>query len=418
MTGSAGPDAAQVEAVAHTVLLLGRLLLQNGADTGRVMSAVERVATAFGCEGHVLVTYESLLVTLVAGAHVRTRIGHRVPAMNVGLAAIEAVGRVVDDAARGVLGLDGVRRALEAVERRPPEYNHWLVAAALGLTAASLSRLFGGDWPAFAASWLAGFAGTWLRQALGRRGANPVAVAFAVSCFGGVIGGAAVRLGVSTTPSLCLIAPGMIIVPGVPFINGCLDMMRNLVTLGLSRLSFAALVTVTIGMGLFAATLVTGAAIPVEEPARVIPVAEDAVFSALAAAGYALLFDVRARIAWACVLCGVVSHTTRTIGVHLGVDLVAGTLIGALAAGFLAQGFAWHFRAPAVAFAFPGVVAMVPGSYAFRAVVGALAIERGAATPALAQATLALGIDVVLMVAAIAVGVAAPAVLGGRARMG
>ena len=118
-------------------------------------------------------------------------------------------------------------------------------------------------------------------------------------------------------------------------------------------------------------------------------------------------------IAWACVVCGVASHTTRTLCMHLGLDILSGTLIGALAAGFLAQGFARHFRAPAVAFAFPGVVAMIPGAFAFRVVIGCLQIvEAGAAAPtALVTETLALSVSCLLMVAAIAVGIAAPLIL-------
>ena len=69
------------------------------------------------------------------------------------------------------------------------------------------------------------------------------------------------------------------------------------------------------------------------------------------------------------------------------------------------------FAAPAAAFVFPGVVAMVPGAYAFRAVLGGLQIAHGAADPLLVTASLALGITVALMVAAIAVGIAVPALL-------
>jgi uncharacterized membrane protein YjjP (DUF1212 family) len=410
-------EAAQVEEVAHLSLLVGRLLLLNGADTAQVETAVERFAAAFGCEAHLMVSYEALLLTIVSGDHFRTKIGSRVPAMNVGMTVVVSINRLVDEAAGGRLGLQEARAAVDAVEHRPPEYGQWLVVAALGLTAASLSRLFGGDWPTFAVTWLAGAAGTWLRQELGRRRFNPIVIPFAAACLSGVIGGGAVLLGVSATPSLCLVAPGMIIVPGVPLINGVQDMIRNHMTLGISRLGFASLVTTAIAFGLFVATVVTGASIPVVEPARAIAIPQDAVFSALAALGYAFLFNVPARVAWACVLCGVASHTTRTICVHLGIDIIAGTLIGALAAGFLAQGFARHFRAPAAAFAFPGVVAMVPGAYAFRAVLGSLEIAHGAAAPPLLAETLSLGITVALMVAAIAVGIAVPVLLLGSSRV-
>ena len=405
------PDAAQVEEVAHLSLQVGRLLLLNGADTETVETAVARFATAFGCDAHLMVTYEALLLTIVAGSHFRTKIGHRVPAMNVGLTAIDAVNRLIGEAEHGRLDLAKARVDLDNVEHRPPEYGRWLVIAALGLTAASLSRLFGGDWPTFAVAWVAGAAGTWLRLELGRRHVNPIAIPFAAASLSGIIGAGAVLLGASGTPSLCLVAPGMIIVPGVPFINGVQDLIRNHMTLAISRLGFAGLVTAAIALGLFVATVLTGVTIPVAAPTRTIGVPEDAVFSALAALGYAFLFNVPARVAWACVVCGVASHTTRTLCVHLGIDIIAGTLIGALAAGFLAQAFARHFHAPAATFAFPGVVAMVPGAYAFRATIGCLQIVNGTAAPPLVAETLALAITIVLMVGAIAIGIAASAVL-------
>jgi uncharacterized membrane protein YjjP (DUF1212 family) len=67
--------------------------------------------------------------------------------MNVGMTAVAAVNGLVDDAESGRCGLAEARAELDAVEHRPPEYGRWLVVVALGLTAASVSRLFGGDWP-------------------------------------------------------------------------------------------------------------------------------------------------------------------------------------------------------------------------------------------------------------------------------
>ncbi len=406
-------EPAQIEEVAHLALQTGRLLLLNGAGTAHVEAAVTRFASAFGCETNVVVGYEALLLTIVAGGHFRTKIGHRVPAMGVGLTAVAALDALLAEAGAGRLSLPQARAALAAIERREPDYPRWLVILSLGLTAASLSRLFGGDWPCFAVAWLAGAAGTWLRQELGRRRANPVAIPFAASCAGGIIGGVAVLAGVSATPSLCLIAPAMILVPGVPLINAMQDMLGNHMTLGIGRLGFASLITTAIACGLFVAMAITGAAIPVVEPARSVAPAEDALFSALAALGYVALFNVPARMAWACLACGVASHTLRTLCGGLGIGIVTATLAGALAAGILAQVFARRFQAPAVAFAFPGVVAMVPGAYAFRAVLGSLQIAGGTADPALLSATFALGITVVLMIGAIAIGIAAPVLIFG-----
>jgi uncharacterized membrane protein YjjP (DUF1212 family) len=406
-------DPASIEDVAHLTLQVGRLLFENGADTAEVHESVVRFAAAFGYEAHLMVSYEVLLLTLVAGGQFRTKVGYRVPAMNVNMAAIAGVSSLVGEVENGRRGMAEVRAELEDVEGRPPVYGRWIVVVALGLTAASLARLFGGDWPTFGIAWLAGSTGMWLRQELGRRGFNLFFIPFAAALVSGVIGGAAVLLGVSGTPALCLVAPGMIIVPGVPLVNGVQDMFKNHMTQGLARLGLGVLITLAIAFGLFVATVLTGAKIPVDAPLQLLSVPEDALFSALAALGYLFLFNVPGRIAWACVVCGVASHTTRTLCMHLGLDILSGTLIGAVAAGFLAQGFARHFRAPAVAFAFPGVVAMIPGAFAFRVVIGCLQIVAAGAAAAttLVTETLALSVSCLLMVAAIAVGIAAPLIL-------
>jgi uncharacterized membrane protein YjjP (DUF1212 family) len=410
---------ASAEAVAHCALQVGRILLQNGGDTGQVQRAIKRLADACGFEAHLLVTYEGLLLTLVGPDTFRTKVGSRIPAMNVGMSALVSVYDILDRIESGTMELPEAQAALDQLEHQPPAYNHVLVAAALGLTAASLSRLFGGDWSAFGVCWIAVTLATLLRQELGRRGLSPVLVAFAVACVSGLLGGLGARLLHSSTASLCLVASGMVIVPGVPLINGVQDMIRNHASTGVARIGFAFFVIAAIGLGLEVASAVSGVPLPLDAPSLPVPLAEDAVFSALAALGFAFLFSVPLRLAWACVLCGLCSHTVRSLCMHAGLDIVAGTLIGALVTGGMATVFARRLAAPAATFAFPGVVAMIPGVYGFRTVTGALRIVSAGPVPsaALVDATVGLGVTVVLMTAAIAIGIAVPLALGAPARM-
>jgi uncharacterized membrane protein YjjP (DUF1212 family) len=191
--GMTDPDrtAPLLEEVAHVTLHLGGLLLQNGADTAEVQESAARFAAAFDAEAHLLVSYEALLLTAVAGGQFRTKVGYRVPAMNVNLTAVAAVNCLLERVEHGRRKLAQARAELEAVERRPPAYGRWVIIVALGLTAASLARLFGGDWPACGVAWLAGSAGTWLRQALAKRAFNLFFIPFAAALVSGVIGGAA-----------------------------------------------------------------------------------------------------------------------------------------------------------------------------------------------------------------------------------
>lgn len=405
--------AAKTDEVAHLALKIGRLLLANGDDTAEVQAAVTRFARDFDGEASLVVNYEALVVTVALAGGLCTKVGHRVPAMNVGLGVVTAVNRVLAAVTAGKRDLAWVSAELERVEHASAFYARWIVIVAMGLTAASLACLFGADWGTFGVVWIAGSTGMWLRQELAKRDFNLVFIPFAAALVSGSVGGLGVLLGAAGEPALCLVAPGMIIVPGVPLINGVQDLIRNQVSVGLARLAFGAMVTVAIAFGLYGAMVITGVRIPVDSPMAPLPVPVDALFSALAAVGYAALFGVPPRIAWACLVCGVASHALRTLLVHAGVPMVAATLVGALAVGFLAQIFARHFRVPAATFAFPGVVAMVPGSFAFRAVVGSLEIVAAGAhaAPELVAETLSLYLSCVLMTAAIAVGIAAPLII-------
>jgi uncharacterized membrane protein YjjB (DUF3815 family) len=190
-------------------------------------------------------------------------------------------------------------------------------------------------------------------------------------------------------------------------------MIRNHASTGMARIGFAFFVIAAIGLGLEVASSISGVPLPLDAPSRVVPLAEDAVFSALAALGFVFLFSVPLRFAWACVLCGLCSHTVRSLCMHVGVDIVGGTLVGALVTGGLAALFARRLSAPAATFAFPGVVAMIPGVYGFRTVTGALQIVSAGAVPppGLVDATVGLGVTVLLMTAAITIGIAAPLAL-------
>ena len=407
------PKPISLEKLSHLALSVGRILFQNNADTEEVELSVQRLAEAYGCEAHLLVTYETLLLTVSLNGEFRTKTGNRVPSMNVNMAAVAAVETLLSEVEEKPMELEDIRTRLEKIERQPAIYARWVVVGGLGLTAASLSRLFGGDWPTFFVALAAGGAGTWLRQEFGKRNANLFFIAFFSAMASGSIAGIAVLLKLSSMPALCLVAPGMIIVPGVPLVNCVQDMIKNHMAIGIARLGLGALITLAIAVGLVTATALTGVRIPVSEASQLPSLAGDALFSALAALGYLFLFNVPARLAWVGILCGVASHTSRTFCLQQGIDIVCGSLIGALAAGFLANGFARSIRAPVSAFAFPGVVAMIPGAYAFRAVIGYLTIIRSgsSAPPPLIAETLALSATCFLMVLAIAIGVATPIIL-------
>lgn len=137
----------------------------------------------------------------------------------------------------------------------------------------------------------------------------------------------------------------------------------------------------------------------------------DALWSALAAAGFAILFNVPRRLVWGCAFAGAVGHALRTLLVQSAdMPLELATLFGAIAVGILAQWCARRWRVPAPVFAVSGVIPMVPGLFAYSAMIAI--IQSTAAEPDQVSALLAEGavnvIRVALILGALATGIVLP----------
>ncbi len=395
-------EAPPIQDVVHVSLRLGRLMLANGADTAHVQDAVLGLARRFGCEAHLLVHAEGLLLTIENAGSFRTKIGQPVAGLAVNMDVLVAIERLRASAA----DVAELERQLDAIEHAPHCYPGWLVVLGVGVTAASLARLFGGSWTVVAVALLVGMVTQALRQGLAGRGVNPIAGAGLAAFGGGATGAILMRAFPAESPTLCLVAAGMILVPGVPLINGVRDTVGNHIGNGIARLLFGTVMVLAIAFGLFLAAGIAGDALPVGGHFPALPLGQDLVFSALAGAGYALLFNVPPRLAWACCLCALLGHGSRSALVGLGLDLPVASFAGALLAALLARMVGQYAQAPAVTFAFPGVVAMIPGFYAFQAGIGGLAImQAGAAAPVtLLGETAGLAVTAMLVTIGIAIG--------------
>lgn len=142
----------------------------------------------------------------------------------------------------------------------------------------------------------------------------------------------------------------------------------------------------------------------------------DAFFSAVAALGFAMLFNVPRRMLWACVLAGAVGHAARTtLQIGIGWGIAPATFIGAAVVGLLSEYWARRFNAPAMLFAISGSIPLVPGVAAYRAMLAAINLT--GVDPAAADATGLLAEMLInfivtgLVLAAIALGTTLPILL-------
>ena len=137
----------------------------------------------------------------------------------------------------------------------------------------------------------------------------------------------------------------------------------------------------------------------------------DAAWSGVAACGFAVLFNLpRGKLPF-CFAIGAISHALRAALMKLGwVGIEAGTLVAAVLIGFSALAVARSQRVPVITFALPSAIPMVPGAFAFKAMLGVLRLVAGsgATDPHLAVDAMVAAAKTALILAAIVLGVGTP----------
>lgn len=98
-----------------------------------------------------------------------------------------------------------------------------------------------------------------------------------------------------------------------------------------------------------------------------IRIVEDALFAAIAAIGFAAISTPPRKALKYCALIAAVGHALRYCLTSLaGCHIVPASLAAAFAVGLLAIFFAQKVKCPPETFAFPSLLPMIPGIYAYR----------------------------------------------------
>ncbi len=139
----------------------------------------------------------------------------------------------------------------------------------------------------------------------------------------------------------------------------------------------------------------------------------DLLLSGLAAAGFAVLFNVPKRLLLGCFLSGAVGHTLRTVLMTSGATVEFSTLFGAVAVGFISVYLSERFNVPVSVFTVTGAIPLVPGVYAYQTIVGLLnaIAASGDQSGGLLVTAVINGVRTAVILGAIAFGTAAPMLL-------
>lgn len=144
----------------------------------------------------------------------------------------------------------------------------------------------------------------------------------------------------------------------------------------------------------------------------VISILLDGLFAAVAAIGFAVISNPPRRAILGCAILAAVGHGLRYFLInHLGLDISTASLFAAFSIGLLSLLFAGWVHCPAEVFAFPSLLPMIPGMYAYKTILALMKFlnspDGGQTTDLLAE-IFRNGLTTVFILFALVIGVALP----------
>lgn len=105
-----------------------------------------------------------------------------------------------------------------------------------------------------------------------------------------------------------------------------------------------------------------------------IAILRDASLAFVVAVGFAVLFNTPRRVLWVAGVLGGLGHAIRFVMVQNHIGLIPSTLVAATCIGLLGIVFSHRVHTPPIVFTMPACITMIPGLYAYRAMLGCIRI--------------------------------------------
>lgn len=228
-------------------------MLGSGASSMRVVRCTRRVTESLGVDIEMSSTMRHFTISCrdCHTSQCTSRVVS-VPELPVSFERTSDLSTLSWEAHDECLTLPELRSRFDALMEKP-RWNPFTVLLLISLANASFCRLFGGDMTAMAIVFLSTLAGFALKQFLTGYKVNTYLVVVTCSFVASIC--ASVALAFDCTAQTAIATSPLFLVPGVPLINGVIDIVEGHILVGISRLVNAMMLILCIAIGLSATLL-------------------------------------------------------------------------------------------------------------------------------------------------------------------
>ena len=232
-----------------------------GVQTSRIVVNTTRVAHAYGYELTIMMFQRNITMTLMPATSDNTEASHVSRAQHPVTGMIRHRHLPLNFFLNAELSrlswytydhhpsLEELEDRFEAIVTSPP-VNRWLILFLISLANMAFCLLFGGDLGSAGFVFLGTLCGFFVRQELNARHAYPYLVVCVSAFVASFVVGLGARFGLETNPEIALGTSVLYLIPGVPFINGMMDLLDGFMLNGVSRLMTAVMIVISITVGL------------------------------------------------------------------------------------------------------------------------------------------------------------------------
>ncbi len=223
-------------------------LMGCGIHTSRVIRNTKRIGEALYFEVKISVFQKSIILTILdnESQHTFSEV-IEIPTLPISFKHNSDLSALSWEAVDNRLSFEQINKKYHQIILAP-RMNALLLLLLVGFANAAFCRLFKGDWLSMFFVFIATVAGFFVRMQLQKKNLNHYIV-FIVSAFVASLFSAA-ALFFNITSDIALATSVLYLIPGVPLINGVIDIVEGHTLTGISRLANALLLIVCIAIGL------------------------------------------------------------------------------------------------------------------------------------------------------------------------
>lgn len=220
----------------------------SGVHTSRVIRNTKRIGEALNLEVKIAGFHKSLILSAIdKETQISTNVLEIIPHYAISFRINKNLSMLSWEAVDDQLSFEELKKRFTywvEKEKMPP----MLVRILASFANASFCALFGGDWRSMVAVFLGTFIGMFIKQEMLHKKYNPFLTSVFCALMSSLVASTAVIY--SATSEIALATSVLFLIPGVPLINGFIDIVEGHILTGSARLINAFLLILSIAIGL------------------------------------------------------------------------------------------------------------------------------------------------------------------------